>query len=173
MAKKLIQKSALPGDKSKKEITVALIGLLGIFITALGPFVVEKLWPEPDGSIDIKIKHPLDSGLVNSQETVRGESRNIPADHKIWVVVYSYSDRIFYPHHHNAEIEGKGNWGSLEVNIGASTDYGRDFDLICLLADQDAQQEFMRYAESTESHGMVSLPKGAKKYHQVRVKRKP
>jgi hypothetical protein len=173
MAKKLIQKSELPSDKSTKDIIVALIGLLGIFITALGPFVVEKLWPKPGGDIEIKIKHPLDGGLVNSQEVVRGESRNIPADHKIWVVVYSYSDRAFYPHHQNAETDAKGNWGSLEVNIGASTDDGKDFDVICLLADQDSQQEFMRYAESTESSGMETLPKGATKYNQVKVRRKP
>jgi hypothetical protein len=173
MAKKPTQKSALSSDKSPKEITVALIGLFGIFITALGPFVVEKLCPKPDGAIDIKIKHPPDGGLVNSQEAVTGESRNIPADHKIWVVVYSYSDRVFYPHHQNAETDAKGNWGSPEGDIGASTDYGKDFDVICLLADQDAQQEFMRYAESTESSGMETLPKGATKYHQVKVKRRP
>jgi len=173
MAKKPIQKSEPYSDKSPKQITVALIGLLGIFITALGPFVVEKLWPKPGGDIEIKIKYPLDGDLVNSQEVVRGESRNIPADHKIWVVVYSYSDHIFYPHHQNAETDAKGNWGSPEDDIGASTDYGKDFDVICLLADQDAQQEFMRYAESTESSGMDTLPKGATKYHQVKVKRRP
>jgi len=172
MAKKLIQKSATSSDKSPMKIIVALIGLVGIIITSLGPFVVEKLWPKPNGDVEIKIKHPLDGGLVNSQEAVRGESRNIPADYKIWVVVYSYSDRVFYPHHQNAETDVKGNWGSLELNIGASTDYGKDFDVICLLADQDAQQEFMRYAESTESSGMETLPKGATKYHQVKVKRR-
>jgi hypothetical protein len=173
MANKPAQKSAITGHKLPTEIIVALISLLGILITVLGPSVVEILWPKPDGKIEIKIKNPPGGGLVDSQEAVKGESRNIPADHKIWVVVYSYPDRIFYPHRQNAETDPKGDWGSLEVNIGASTDYGKDFDLICLLADQDAQQAFMRYAESTESHGMETLPKGATRYHQVKVKRKP
>src|SRR5262249_19172619 len=109
MTKKLIQKSATPGDKLPKEIIVALIGLLGIIITAVVPLVVEKQWPKPNGNAEKKIKHPLDGGLVNSQEAVRGESRNIPADYKIWVVVYSYPDRVFYPHHQNAETDAKGN----------------------------------------------------------------
>ncbi|MGH9427997.1 MAG: hypothetical protein ACRD2L_17065, partial [Terriglobia bacterium] len=117
-----IQKSATPGSKLPREIVVAMIGLLGIIVTALAPLIMEKLRTKPNGNTEIKIKRPLDGGLVNSQEMIRGESRNIPAGHQIWVAVYSDSDRVYYPHNQNAGTDAKGNWESPEVNIGASTD---------------------------------------------------
>jgi hypothetical protein len=177
MAKRTIQTNAAAGKKKSPggfvALGVAFLTLLGIAIQygpSLGAFIVSLT--KPGSNVELEIKYPSNGSLVSQQEAISGVARNTPADHEIWVVIYSYPDEVYYPYAKNVEPEVGGGWKSPETNIGAASDSGQYFDVICLLADEDAQQEFRRYAESAESSGMKTLPKGAKKYHQVKVKRR-
>jgi hypothetical protein len=132
----------------------------------------QKLRFNPDQGIEITINHPQAEQSVDPQETVTGEWKNIPNQHQIWVVVYSHSDRSFYPHKTSAAIDYTGKWTSPDTDIGGAADQEKQFDIKAVLADRTALEEFNRYANTAESSGLNRLPEGAKIYRSITVNRK-
>lgn len=133
----------------------------------------QKLPFSPDQAIEITITYPQAEQKVDLRETVTGEWKNISEQQIwIWVVVYSQSDKLFYPHKVSAEIDFTGKWTSLDTDIGDAADQGKKFDIKAVLADEIAQDAFNRYANTPESSGLIRLPTGAKVYRSITVNRK-
>lgn len=137
-----------------------------LILSGLGYFVWSQLHTP-----SIKIEYPVEGGKVVKIENVKGSYRNILSNHLIWVIVYSYPDKVYYPHSSHANVDNKGGWSNNSTIIGSSIDSGMQFDIIVLLVDENSQQELNKYLNNTERHGLEELPTGVKLYDKVTVKR--
>jgi PGF-pre-PGF domain-containing protein len=126
-----------------------------------------------DNESTIKITYPSNSSSVNIQETVTGTAENIQEGQKLWILVYPLKANKFYPQNGNVNVTN-GAW-SLTIGIGTSDNIGETFDIIAVLADQKAQEEFINYTNTGIKNdtwpGMMIIPDGAKEYARVRVTR--
>ena len=144
------------------------LGLILIFVISIIGFWSWKKY----NRIYIKIISPVNGQIVNQIETIRGTYRNVPSDFRIWIVVYSHSDRVFYPHQSHAIITNQGNWVSYNVNIGSSVDSGEEFDIIALLVDNKAQEKFEQCNSRLIGCWLNILPNGTKEFDEITVQRK-
>jgi len=122
-------------------------------------------------STEISIIYPLNSSQVYMQETITGTAKNIPEGDVIWIIVDPHNGK-YYPQSDKVKIQS-GEW-STPVGIGTKETVG-NFDIIVVLADQKAQDEFNNYFETcyqTNSWaGMDKIPNSAKVYDKITVTR--
>lgn len=121
------------------------------------------------------ITHPYDGATVEMKEMVKGISLNIPKRHSIWVVVYSYLTKRYYPQYGPADIQVDGKWSSL-ILIGSERSIGEKHDIMAVLTDKSAEEIFNEYyrhgKERNIWEGLEKLPAGAKIYDRITVIRK-
>jgi hypothetical protein len=123
------------------------------------------LKPTTDGSTaDVKITYPSDSAIVNITETIIGTAKNIPEGQQLWIAIYPHTASKYYPQN-PVSIESNGNW-DLPVQFGGALNAGEKFDIIALLADDNAQKKLINYIETSEKaklfKGVRILPDGSK-----------
>lgn len=161
---------------TKKNLIIRASGALAVFVIVFffnpAPLELQSLPRNASIKPNIKITSHSDGGIVNPTETVEGESKNIPLRAKIWLVVYSYSDQMFYPHLMAAVIENSGKWINYEISIGSSIDSGKKFDIVPLLLDENSLIEFQNYVSNAERHGLTRLPQGVQPFGKITVKRR-
>lgn len=126
-------------------------------------------------STQIQITFPIEGSYVEKSEVVKGTSKNISSDNKIWIVIFSYPVGRFYPQNNPANIAHNSDWSSL-CFLGVQRDTGKKFDIIAILANEEVQKEFSRYLDEARDKndwpGLEQLPKQAEIYDQITVVRK-
>lgn len=124
---------------------------------------------------DIEIVHPVEE--TNWQENIGGIAKNIPDEYELWILVYSQEKDQYYPY--TKVVPEYDQWVIKPLIIGFKGDYTKEFDIIAVLADTEAQEIFNNYlyeAEENEeniySQGMYLIPDGAKEYDRITLSRK-
>ncbi len=113
------------------------------------------------------------SNTVDIKEDMSGIAKNIPEGDEIWIFVHPHTVNKYYPERSSAVIQN-GEW-SLSVGIGSENDAGKEFDIIVVLADTNAQEEINTYFAECEKTGewpgMDNIPDSAKEYDRIAVTR--
>ena len=118
----------------------------------------------------IKITYPADSSTVSQNEIVTGEAQNIPEDKSAWVVIIYTPDEMYLPNHTPVQMMENDEWKS-EVEIGASSDRGKDFYIAAYLLDSLAVDELHKKFSAPDFYGTEIMPKSAVLCDKVIVKR--
>ncbi|HEX8138348.1 MAG TPA: hypothetical protein VF544_12220 [Pyrinomonadaceae bacterium] len=123
----------------------------------------------------MEIKQPLEDSKVEQTEMVRGTAQNIPNGQVLWIVVFVPKVGRYYPQNNPADIQANGDWSSVTY-LGVAADVGLKFDLIAVLADNQAQSAFKKYLidarDKNNYPGLANVPNGATIYDRVSVIRK-
>lgn len=110
---------------------------------------------------EINITYPPDSSKVQMGETIKGTAANIPEGQQLWIVTRWYDN--YYPQNY-VDIQSDGSW-ELPVQIGEGDSHGDYYDIMAVLADKNAQNEFNNYLNTFEKTGvfpeMRKLPDGS------------
>jgi len=140
-------------DKSKRILKLVFIVSLVILIGASACYVKHRP--------SLHISSPSNGDVVDMEEQITGIAKNIPEGSEVWVVIRI--GKIYYPQS-DFTIDKDGSW-VCNARFGGVNDDGKDFEIIVLFADRDANNEFMNKGEFT------SLPTGAKEYDRITVTR--
>jgi hypothetical protein len=115
----------------------------------------------------LTITHPSNYDYVDLQEIVTGTSQNIDTGQVIWVLIYPHAAGRYYPQDEPADVQANGDWSTL-VYFGTAADVGLKFDVIAVLANEEAQTAFNKYLEECIENqswpGLEELPIGAVQY---------
>jgi len=152
-----------PGNQKHKWIFVTII----LFI--ISAFII--LWARTDVT-PIKILYPHDKDSVFFYDTVKGFAKNVPAGKSVWILIYSDSDKVYYPNQESSNVEADGNWISPATNFGANDDFGKKFDIVVCLVDIYGRQEIEQYFFKKKQFGLNDIPHGVKKCATISVFRK-
>jgi len=95
--------------------------------------------------------------------------------YEIWIVVAPHTTGRLYPQGGPASVEAKGDWVSTPIFdrtwFGINEDirqrFGKVFDVLAVLADDQAQVELNRYEVSGTFLGYDRLPTGAVIYRRI------
>jgi hypothetical protein len=141
--------------------------VISIAVILLGP----RLFRFPE----IEITNVAEGDSVVTDVMVKGTSRNIPGDNRIWLVIYSHPVKRFYPQERPADMQVGGDWSS-RCYFGIREDVGERFDVMAILADKDAQQSFNEYLKNAEAErdwgGLEEIPEHTEAYQRITVTRK-
>jgi PGF-pre-PGF domain-containing protein len=160
--------------QKKVVITKSLVFIIATVLFFLFNVVTLTNAAPTDDITSINITHPFDNSIVLMKEKVTGTSQNIPNGQKLWILVYPHNAYKYYPQHGSVAIENNGDW-SIDIEIGTQVNVGEKFDIIAVLANQSAQNEFINYINTgintKQWPGMPSIPNGAVEYAKVTVTR--
>ena len=123
----------------------------------------------------LNISTPLPASTVGSSVQVKGESHNIPAGNKIYVIVYVTAHNVnrYYPNLSPVSVQANGDWYDSAV-IGALNDVNATFFIFATLVNPQGQQALESYIQNSERNnniysGMLSLPEGITIYSMTGV----
>lgn len=175
----LIKKNRSDARSSNLEEKALLIKWKRWFWISLSVFILLIaliLWqPWVDKTTEIKITNIAEGDSVIIDVMVKGTSKYIPKDHKIWMVIFSHPVNRFYPQNEPADMHVNGNWSS-RCYIGIKEDVEKRFDLLAILVDKDIQKNFMEYIKEAKDKedwsGLEEIPDNAKVYQRITVIRK-
>lgn len=161
-----LQKDILRESRRVKWILCIFVILLMLNLAVFG---YRYLSPE------VEIVYPCEGADVETCEMIEGISCRIPEEHVIWIVIRPHAANHYYPQDGPADVEINGDWSSSST-IGIDGDAGKKFDIIAVLADGTAQDEFNRYLdwcrEMNSWPGLERLPEGVSICDRITVMRK-
>lgn len=113
----------------------------------------------------IRITSPANGEIVSNPVAVKGTiSGEIPTDRNMWVVVNPRTlKEQYWPQSESHIIPIKGEW-SLNVNIGGDKGQGAKFDIVVVLVDKIADQDFITWVnngKATSNYPSIKLPENA------------
>jgi PGF-pre-PGF domain-containing protein len=118
----------------------------------------------------VDITSPLNTAKHN--DTITGTARYIPEEKAVWIIIYSHKAHKYHPQN-KLDIQN-GNW-DLSAQFGLKDSIREQFDIIALLADQNAQNEFTTYLNESNLaqkwDGIQTLPNGTQELARVTVTR--
>lgn len=119
---------------------------------------------------EIQITYPLNTAKI--QENIQGTARNIPEGQTAWLLIYPHTAYKYYPIN---KLDIRDEKWSCPAQFGETKDVGTQFDIVVMLADQEAHEELANYLETcieTKTWpGIMTLPAGVKEYARVTVTR--
>ena len=121
--------------------------------------------PTPSVTINDPTEKKKDKKVAGS-EVITGTSQNIPADQKIWIVIFNHASTRFYPQDRAADAQANGDWASATA-FGVPADKGKNiqFDIVAVTVDKNGEAEFEKYLNTARASnsfpGLKDLPKGA------------
>jgi hypothetical protein len=159
-------------------IVVALIGLVAALFkptTLKGlPRLLKKMiafsgWLLFAGSIVViyfrlseqktaNIIYPTSTEVVSIYQRVDGVYENLSADDVLWVVVYSQSDHLYFPHITHAVLEQNGTWSNEQICVGTPDDSGKTFSIMVLILQGESRKKIEEYLANPACAGLRSLP---------------
>lgn len=147
-------------------VTVIIV-IISIFVTSSGcAKLTDTAKPE------IEIIQPTEN-KVDWKVDVGGTADHTLGGNELWVLVYSDDKKQYYPVT-KAEIKNS-EWTINQVPIGSKNDEGKEFDIIAVLADKNAQNilddHLNETGEDIYSKGMYRIPDGVKEYDRITLKR--
>lgn len=104
---------------------------------------------------------------------ITGTATNIPDDCTLWILVYPEAAQKYYPQYGSIKNIQDGKW-SIPIHIGTENNTGEKFDIVAVLADEDASDEFEVYKQNCNDGycpGMADLPEGATICDSIEVTR--
>jgi len=131
----------------------------------------------------ITCDYPHNGDTVDLHTTIEGLETNIPNEKTLWIIVFSHDNGRYYPQNKPIEIPSgdpisgrkSGKWSCPAVfgdESNPQKDRGKDFDIIIVLANKDADKSFMNYLSTNQVYiGVASVPSGVIQYQVVNVKR--
>lgn len=129
----------------------------------------------PTPTTKVAINYPANLSLTDQSETVQGTVEGLLPGEVIWVVIFVQDVGKYYPQNQPAVIEAGGKWSSLAY-IGQPDDSGKRFDIIVVVANQEAENALNVYLANARDRsdwsGLGNLPAGATIYDRVTVTRK-
>lgn len=163
------------GTSLRRPRPVQIAAIFSIAAVAISALYISSI---PLGATAIKITSPSNNQVVSAQISVEGTSQNLPSRHMIWILVHPQTSDRYYPQDKTNEqnvtdVRATGYW-STTVYPGLSTETGR-FDIIAVLADEQAQGAFNSYLEASARqnswNGMTraELPTGIVIYDSITV----
>lgn len=163
-------------ENSKKTGPLNLKIIFSVNLFVLAAMLVLFFWhPWKDNNPEIMITNVAETGYVEIDVMVKGISKSIPKDKKIWMVIYSHSVNRFYPQNKPADMQVNGDWSS-RCFFGIKEDVGQKFDLIAILADKNTQQLFNEHLEESRNKeswpGLEKIPDNSEIYQRITVVRK-
>lgn len=127
---------------------------------------------EPTVSPEINITYT--SSVVNITEYINGTAKSIPEGQEVWIVVHPYTVNKYYP---QSKVDIHNEIWSIPVGIGTKNDTGTKFNIIAVMSDTKAQEEFNNYfkvcRDTGKWPGMDKIPDSAKEYDNITVTRNP
>lgn len=143
---------------------------ISLLVINLGVFGL-RIWP----GTKVKITYPSDGASVELREVIRGTSQRIHVGEGIWIIIYPQAAGRYYPYDSPPDTQADGKWAS-SANVGMYIERGMRFDIIAVVANTKAQDEFNAYhtqARAVQSRvGLGKLPDGAVIYDRLTVMRK-
>lgn len=87
----------------------------------------------------VRITSPKMYARVNIETNVKGTTKNLPPEYKIWVVVYNINRKKFFPHSNTTILPNNENetWESTVVNVGTFMDINSEFDIYAIAYKQN------------------------------------
>ncbi|WP_321416475.1 hypothetical protein [uncultured Methanomethylovorans sp.] len=152
--------------ESKKKSKFLIYSLTIVFVL-VGMFIMAN-WGA-DFKTDVKIDFS-DKAYMN--ENITGTATNIPDGYKLWVLVYPKTAQKYYPQYDSIKIQD-GKW-SVPIRIGNENNTGEKFDIVAVLANQNANEIFesyKSYCDTGNCPGMIGIPEGAEIYDTFEVTR--
>jgi hypothetical protein len=127
----------------------------------------------PESKPIVFINYPTNGGQVSQVETISGTAQNIQEGKELWIVVKVLGR--YHPQDDAVKPDINGNW-STEACIGVAGDKGARFDIMAVLADENASALFRDYLDRSKAknswEGLEGLPGGATVCDQLSVTRK-
>ncbi|MGZ4846791.1 MAG: hypothetical protein ACXV3D_02800 [Halobacteriota archaeon] len=118
-------------------------------------------------SSTVEIDAPSNNAQVVSNTSVAGTSKQVSSAQKLWLIIYDYDVDRYYPQTGPLAIQSNGSWSGTAYLGTHNTGVGERFDIIAVLADQNAHNAFEQYQASSRQAnsylGMTSLPTGITK----------
>jgi hypothetical protein len=125
-----------------------------------------------DSDPQIEIKCPIDGSVVSMIEEISGESKNIPSNKQIWIVIKDSLTGYYFPNHSQVQImNDDGEWKD-NISIGATSDIAKCFYISSGLMDSSAVKGLQRNISPNTYSGLDRIPFGFKSYHTIKVRRK-
>lgn len=119
---------------------------------------------------EVKFTYPKSGDVILSSEaTVQGIYKNVPANKKIWIFVYSYKNHHYYPQKESAYRQKKNEWASIIYFISGSFKLEK-YDLIATLVDTEKEKLIVN--NKLHLRGFPKLPDGIRIYDQVSIIKK-
>jgi len=139
-----------------------------IFVVVLLAILFMANW-----GTDFKTKVEIDfDGKAYIDENIKGTATNIPDGYQLWILVYPKTAQKYYPQHDSIEIQD-GKW-SIPIRIGNENNVGEKFDIVAVLADQNANEKFelyKGYCDTGSCPGMADIPEGAEICDSIEITR--
>lgn len=151
--------------------------VIGIFLLFFGIYLTvidsgSTLPTQKEVTPSIKINY--DSDTAHIVENITGTAKNIPERHELWILVYAYPAHKYYPIS-KADVQD-GEW-SVPVYIGINDNVGYKFDIMAVLADQEARAKLASYVikckQNNDWPGLYRIPDGVQVYDKIIVVREP
>ena len=124
---------------------------------------------------EIEITNVAEGDSIAADVVVKGTSKNIPDDRKIWLVIFCHPARRFYPQDSPVDKQVGGDWSS-RCYIGIEEDAGKRFDIILILADEEIERLFNGYLRNAKAKrdwcGLEEIPEHKEVYQRITVTRK-
>jgi hypothetical protein len=163
-------------DKPPMPLSKWAVGMwICIVVAVMNSGLLGWRWLRPGPTTDVTITYPINQARVDQTETVRGTSQGLSAEQVIWVVVFVQEVGRYYPQNRPADMEAGDNWSSI-VYIGIPADTGKRFDILAVVANEEAQDAFTVYLADARDRsdwpGLESLPAGAVIYDRITVTRR-
>jgi hypothetical protein len=103
---------------------------------------------------------------------IRGESRNVPEDRTIWVIIAPHDVEGYYPQGEAVMIESTGDWSTWGLFTTPATADG-GYDVLAVLVDLDARRilrtSFARAELGSPGPELDELPDGVEIYDRITV----
>jgi len=142
----------------KRKIVLALISF-SILILIVG------LVFNCDKKPTVRITSPKMFARVNIETDVKGTTKNLPPEYKIWVIIYNINRKKFFPHSNEAILPNGDNktWESIAVNVGTFMDANSEFEIYAIAYKQNDKfsNTMSSYLARTNSDGILrkNIPK--------------
>lgn len=102
----------------------------------------------------VEITEPGKNGMdVTQSIQVKGRAVDIPPDLHPWVVVHPTGSIGWWPQVSELVVNPSDSSWVVEAIVGATQDGGKSFDIVVVLADQDAHRAFNRYLQDALATG--------------------
>jgi hypothetical protein len=148
------------GNRKRILINVAILAA-GIALGYLSPRLADAVYP-PGPWAGVKVAQSV--GL-NCRAMLSW--RNIPQDSQVWLLVYDPESRFYFPQEHYEQNTNRGS-EEIDISVGRESDFGKQFELIPVIAAPAAQKELMEHLLD----GSPLIPSGAMRFTSSIVTRK-
>jgi PGF-pre-PGF domain-containing protein len=165
--------AVLADQESNKELTNYIntgnsTGWPGMSSIPVGAQVVDEVTVTRKIEPLVDITSPLNTARM--QDTITGTAKYIPEDKSVWILIYPSKAHKYYPQN-KANIQ-KEKW-EVSAQFGQENNISEQFEIIAVLADQNAQNEFKAYLDKSNAaqkwDGILTLPKTTQELARVTV----